>query len=166
MKKVVFLLFLVASTAVMAQTGYVRSQGLLLAMPETATANKSLSELGARLEGEVAKAEKNAATKMRSLQYKAQDPELADAVRQDISSQAATLEQELNKVKQNAQRELQQKEAELMEPITTKLTKAIEKIAKARGYKIIVDISAVSYADQELDITLDVSKELGIAPKE
>lgn len=166
MKKVVFLLFLVASTAVMAQTGYVRSQGLLMAMPETATANKSLNELGAKLEAEVTKAEQNAATKMRSLEYKAQDPELSQAVRQDLASQAATLNQELNKVKQNAQMELQKKEAELMEPITTKLTQAIEKIAKARGYKMVVDISAVSYAEKELDITLDVSKELGIAPKE
>ena len=166
MKKVFLLLFLVASTAVMAQTGYVRSQGLLYAMPESATANKTLSEMGAKLEAEVKKAEMNAETKFKELQYKASDPNLSEALKQDLASQAQTLQQELTRVKQNAQQKLQAEEAKLMEPITKKLTEAIEKIAKQKGFKIIVDISTVSYADDGLDITLDVSKELGIAPAE
>jgi len=166
MKKLFLLMFLVASTAVMAQTGYVRSQGLLFAMPESAAANKTLSELGAKLEAEVKKAEMNAETKFKSLQYKASDPDLSEAIKQDLASQAQTLQQELNRVKQNAQQKLQEEESKLMEPISSKLTAAIEKVAKAKGFKIIVDISAVSYAEEGLDITLDVSKELGIAPKE
>lgn len=166
MKKVLLLMFLVASTAVMAQTGYVRSQALLYAMPESAAANKALSELSARLEAEVAKAENNAQTKFQTLKYKASDPELSDAIRKDLETQAATLQNELNRVKQNAQQQLQAEEAKLMEPISEKLTAAIEKIAKEKGFTLIVDISTVSYAAEGLDITLDVSKDLGIAPKE
>jgi outer membrane protein len=166
MKKVLLLLFLVASTSLMAQTGYVRSQALLYAMPESATANKTLGELSARLEAEIAKAENNAQVKFKSLQYKASDPELGEAIRADLESQAATLQNELARVKQNAQQQLQAEEAKLMEPISAKLTAAIEKVAKAKGFNLIVDISTVSYAAEGLDITLEVSKDLGIAPKE
>jgi outer membrane protein len=166
MKKVLLLMFLTAGTALMAQTGYVRSQALLYAMPESTAANKTLSELGGRLEAEVAKAEGNAQVKFKTLQYKASDPEVSDLIRKDLEAQAATLQAELTRVKQNAQQQLQAEEAKLMEPISEKLTAAIEKIAKSRGFKIIVDISTVSYAEEGLDITLDVSKELGIAPKE
>ena len=159
-------MFLVASTAVMAQTGYVRSQALLYAMPETSAANKTLSELGATLQADVKKAEMNAEAKFKSLQYKASDPELSEAIKQDLASQYNTLQQELARVKQNAQSKLQEEEAKLMEPISEKLTAAIKKIAEAKGFKIVVDIQAISYAADGLDITLDVSKELGIAPKD
>jgi outer membrane protein len=166
MKKVLLLMFLTASTALMAQTGYVRSQALLYAMPESSVANKALGELSARLEADVTKAEGNAQVKFKALQYKASDPEVSDAIRQDLETQANTLQKELSRVKQNAQQQIQEEEAKLMEPISAKLTAAIEKIAKAKGFKIIVDIATVSYAAEGLDITLDVSKELGIAPKE
>lgn len=159
-------MFLTASTALMAQTGYVRSQALLYAMPESSVANKALGELSARLEADVTKAEGNAQVKFKALQYKASDPEVSDAIRQDLETQANTLQKELSRVKQNAQQQIQEEEAKLMEPISAKLTAAIEKIAKAKGFKIIVDIATVSYAAEGLDITLDVSKELGIAPKE
>ena len=68
--------------------------------------------------------------------------------------------QEFNQV---AQQELQKKEQELMEPIIKKANEAINEIAKAGGYSVIMETSAMVYFDeaQVKDITPEVKAKLG-----
>ena len=63
-----------------------------------------------------------------------------------------------------AQTEFQKKNDELTKPINEKAKKAIEKVAKAKGYKMVVDTSTgtVLYNDPMDDIFNAVKAELGI----
>ncbi|MGB3590385.1 MAG: OmpH family outer membrane protein [Nonlabens sp.] len=167
MKKLLLLLLLVVATGgAFAQTGYVRSQALLMAMPESAAANKKLSEMKSSLERKIQKADQNAQEKLKSMQYKAQDPSMDDAMKMALENEFKTLTNELQSLKMDSERKFAEEEAKLMEPISKRLSDAIQKIAKQRGLKIVVDANSVVFAEDGLDISLDVSKELGIAPKE
>ncbi len=167
MKKLLLLLLLVVATGTaVAQTGYVRSQALLIAMPETAPAQKKMDETRQRLERDMQGADAKAQEQYQRLQFKAKDPDLDEAKRIALQEEFRTLQSELANLEANSKRELYELEQKLMGPITKKLSDAIEKVAKKRGFKIVVDMASVVYAEEGQDISLDVSKELGIAVEE
>jgi outer membrane protein len=64
--------------------------------------------------------------------------------------------------KKLADLKLGDKQNKLLTPLSKKLNEAIKKVALAKGYKIIVDITAVSYATEETNISKAVALELGI----
>lgn len=163
MRNVALLLcFMVTATIATAQTGYVNSQALLQAMPETQASNKELMELRIDLASQISDAESNAQKRVKSIEYKVSDPELSELERQDLQTQYTELQQELAKIKQGSERTYAQKEQELMNPVSKKISDAIAKIAKSKGLSIVVDISSVAYALPGLNITLEVAKELGL----
>jgi outer membrane protein len=167
MKKLLFVLFLVVTTTTaVAQIGYVRYQTLLLTMPESASANKELSELRGKLQKTMQKAEVNAEEKIRAIQYKAQDPTLDDAKKKALQEEYVSLQTELASLEQKSKREMADLENKLLSPIAKKLNDAINKIAKQKGLKMVVDAATVVYAEDGLDISFEVSKELGIAIEE
>lgn len=168
MKKLLLVLFLAAGTA-MAQTGYVASEALLQSMPEFQTAQQEISKLSASLKADDQKAENNVKEKMALLQAKVQElgktatDEAAYNEELEIyKSQAAALENELRNSKKLADLKLGDKQNKLLAPLTVKLNEAIKKVAIAKGYKIILDINAVSYATEETNISKAVALELGI----
>ena len=60
---------------------------------------------------------------------------------------------------------MQQKEAELFQPIMDKAQAAIEKVSKSNGFTYVFDISAggvVYFSEKSIDILPLVKKELGI----
>ena len=61
--------------------------------------------------------------------------------------------------------QLQQKEAELFQPVMEKAQAAIEKVAKANGFTYVFDLGAgglLYFSEQSVDILPLVKKELGI----
>lgn len=173
MKKLLLVLFLAAGTA-MAQTGYVASEALLQSMPEFKTAQQEISKLAASLKADDEKAEANVKEKMAELQAKVQ--ELSQTATDEAAfneeleiykSQASALESELRNSKKLAELKLGEKQNKLLAPLSQKLNEAIEKVALAKGFKIIVDLTAVAYATEETNISKAVALELGIQiPKE
>ncbi len=67
-------------------------------------------------------------------------------------------DEEKAKAMQQAQRELQKKEQELMAGIEKKIDDAVKQVAEAKGLSVVIDKSAVVYGGQ--DITDDVIKKL------
>ncbi|WP_124979981.1 OmpH family outer membrane protein [Nonlabens xiamenensis] len=161
MKKVFLLLFLVAGTA-MAQTGYVQYEALLQSMPEYNTAQSQINKFTETLVADLKKAEKNAGAKMNDLKYKAQAPDVTEAQMQEFGKQAQTLQQEIEREKQLADLKLAAERNKLLDPLTAKLNAAIKKVADAKGFKLIVDVSTVAYSTEGTDISEAVAKELGI----
>ncbi len=168
MKKLLLVLFLAAGTA-MGQTAYVASEALLQSMPEYQTAQKEIQKLAASLQADDKKAETNAREKMAIIQKRvkelsetAADQAAFDKDIKPLEEQAKAIETELVNSKQNAEKKLIEMQQKLMGPITMKLNQAIEKVSLAKGFKIVVDITAVAYATENLNISKDVAMELGI----
>lgn len=64
--------------------------------------------------------------------------------------------------KQSADADIQDKQAELLEPFQTKLSDAIKKIAKAENYNYVFDISSLLFYAPTDDLTDKVKAELKI----
>lgn len=153
---------MVASTVAMAQTGYVNSQDVISSMPEVEKADETLKTLAAKLQADVAKRQQNAEAKMQELAYEMNAPKATEERKNEIRGLAAEIEKEVTNANKVAELELGAKRNELLEPVYKKVNDAIAVVAKKRGMKVIVDISAVLFAEDDLNITDDVRKELGI----
>ena len=94
-----------------------------------------------------------------------------DTIRQMKESELQDLSQRLGNFEQIAQQDLQQKEAELINPVSEKAFAAINEVAKAGGYLAVFNTAGdqptsagLVYFDTEAltDITAEVKKHLGI----
>ncbi|MCS7036470.1 MAG: OmpH family outer membrane protein [Saprospiraceae bacterium] len=71
---------------------------------------------------------------------------------------------EIQNFEEEAQRLIEAKRAELLEPIVKRVNEAIQAVAKREGYAMIFDIGsgALLFAIETIDITALVRKELGL----
>jgi outer membrane protein len=60
----------------------------------------------------------------------------------------------------NAQKELQQKESEIVKPIMEKVKASIVKVGKAKGFQYVLNSEGLFLADGP-NLTADVKKDLG-----
>ncbi|MGJ8685341.1 MAG: OmpH family outer membrane protein [Nonlabens sp.] len=162
MKKIFLLVALVASTFTFAQTGYVDAEFLLSKMPEVSAAETQLKNFANNLQVEITKAENNANARFQDLVKESQKPGITDARKQELEKQAQQLEGTLNTEKQGAELKLSMRRNELMEPIYAKLNAAISKVAKAKGFKIIVSVGSVLFAEDSVNITDAVKADMGL----
>lgn len=162
MKKLILLVAFVASSFSFAQTGYVDAEFLLSKMPEVSAADTQLKNFTANLQADITKAENNANARFQDLQTQAQAPGVTDAQKQELVKQAQQLEGSLNTEKQGAELKLKVKQSELMQPIYDKLNASIAKVAKEKGFKLIVSVSSVLFADDSVNITEAVKLDLGL----
>jgi outer membrane protein len=68
----------------------------------------------------------------------------------------------ISEYQENAQKELQTKEGDLMKPLIEKIKASIQKVGKAKGFKYVLNSAdgTLLLADGT-DITADVKKDLG-----
>ncbi|MCK4700395.1 MAG: OmpH family outer membrane protein [Bacteroidales bacterium] len=166
LKLLVITLFLFSGTAVNAQNfkfGHVNSQELLSLMPERDSAQAKIQQYAKDLEGEL---------EIMNVEY---NNKLNDYIeKQDVLTPLVkkTKEQELNEFQNriqdfsaNAQQELQQQEAQLIQPIIQKAEKAINDVGKENGYIYIFDLSRgtiIYFSEQSEDVLPLVLKKLGL----
>lgn len=166
LKLLVITLFLFSGTAVNAQNfkfGHINSQELLSLMPERDSAQATIQQYAKDLEGEL---------EIMNVEY---NNKLNDYIeKQDVLTPLVkkTKEQELNEFQNriqdfsvNAQQELQQQEAQLIQPIIQKAEKAIKDVGKENGYIYIFDLSRgtiIYFSEQSEDILPLVLKKLGL----
>jgi len=60
----------------------------------------------------------------------------------------------------NAQKELQQKESDIVKPIMDKVKASIQKVGKAKGFQYVLNSEGLLLADGP-NLTADVKKDLG-----
>jgi Skp family chaperone for outer membrane proteins len=70
-----------------------------------------------------------------------------------------TLDQELSKLRQDANQKIAQKERDLLVPLNEKIIKAIEIVAKAKGYSHITDRKNFYFVSPSFDVTTTVTEE-------
>lgn len=146
--------------------GHVNLGNLVAEMNETKAADAELEALQKQI---VARGEKMATdfqAKVQKFYEAANSGTMAPAEQQ---KQQAALEQEqqsLAAYEQTSLQQVNQKRAELLNPIVEKAKAAIARVAKANGFVAVFDTSAVYngilFAAESEDITALVKKDLGI----
>lgn len=145
--------------------GYTRVDFILSKMPEVAAVQKQLENLAQRHQAEYQQ-------KLQDFDRQLQDYQRRQALmspdaRQRREQELAGLQTQLQQFAMEKSRELEQKEAELMQPILNRIQKAIEEVAKERRLALVFSTGIgpnpiLLYADERHDITDAVLRRLGI----
>lgn len=173
MKKIVLLFafaLIVAFSQAQTSTkiGFADVEYIFSQMPEAKQIEAELQTLQTQLkkqyDGKVAEFQK------KLQEYQAFGTTVPDAVRQNTERELQQLQQNIQKLEQDSQENLQRKQVQLMEPVYTKVGKAIEEVAKEQSFNMVVNnqisgLDVVLYADDKSDISDLVLKKMGITPQ-
>ena len=143
--------------------GHVNSQEIIKLMPELASVEKTIDELGAQWESELLKMREELNVKYKDYQEKQKD--MADGIKQVRQSEIQEMEQRIATFQQTAYTDLQKKQQELVNPVIEKVRKAITDVATENKFTYIFDMSSqvILYtAPNSNDITALVKKKLGL----
>ena len=130
------------------------------AIQATAAGKKAKTEL----EGDFNKKKKDLEKKEADLKKMGEDLEKKKSVMSEeaLGKKQAEFQEEMMKYRDvvgKSQVEIQKKERDLTAPILEKMKKTIEKVAKEKGYTVVLENSAmVLYAAADSDMTADVIK--------
>jgi len=144
------------------EVAHINVSELIPLMPESKTAKTELEKLQEKYKKEMETMQNDFQTKLKK--YQAEAPTAGDAVNETRGKEMQDMEQRIQLFVQNAQQEMGKKELALSEPILTKAQQAIHKVARAKGYKYVMDSTiggGVIMADGP-DLMADVKKELKI----
>jgi outer membrane protein len=97
-------------------------------------------------------------------EYLANEAQYIDAIKQVKQKELVDLQTRIQDFQNDAQELLTKKELELMQPFIDKAKKAIDDVAKEKGYTYILDTStgSVLYWEGGDDIMMFVKEKLGI----
>lgn len=163
MKKLVLIFATLVSTTAFAQKlGHINSNELLQSMPERAKIEEEIKNYAQELESQMGTMTKEYQAKVQS--YQSKEATMTDAIRQDKIQEITNLEERINKFQQSAQKDLQAKEENLLQPVIDKARKAIEDVAKENGYTYIFDsgVGVLLYQKDSDNIMPMVKKKLGL----
>ncbi len=149
------------------KVGYADVEYIFSQMPEAKQMDAELQTLQTQLK-------KQYDSKVAEYQKKVQEYQqfgatVPDAVKQNSEREIQQLGQNIQKLEQDSQTDLQRKQAQLLEPIQLKVGKAIEDMAKENGFSFILisqigGVDVILYGDEKLDVSDMVLKKMGITP--
>ena len=144
------------------KTASIRLDSLLSVMPEMMAAKKASADYSKQLESTLADMQKELNDK--NVVYQNNEKTYTDLIKQTKQKELQDINKRIQDFQTQAQADFQKKNVELMKPINEKAKKAIAKVAKAKGYKIVLDttLGGVLYYEPTDDIFLLVKAELGI----
>ena len=156
-------LFMGASQTISAQAkvAHINVQELMSNMPDMKAANTQLEKIGKTYDGEYRTMVTEYQAKLKK--YDEEAATVGDAVNQTRQKEVQDMGERIQQYQQNAQKELQQKQEDILKPILEKSRLAIQKVAKGKGFQYVLDSSTgsgVLLADGP-DLLADVKKELG-----
>ena len=157
-------LFLGLSNVANAQSkvAHIASQELVNQMPEYKAANNELEKLQKTYDAEI----KNMLTELQSTVKRFQAEE-STKTQEENGKRALELqatEKTIAEYRQNALKDLQQKEIELLKPVIEKARVTVQKVARAKGFQYVLDSTTgtgIIMADG-YNLMSDVKADLGI----
>ena len=162
-------LMMCATVASAQKFGRVDLAAIVPNMPEFKEAQTNLEAYGLDLQNQLEQIQVEFNQKY--AEYEKNRATSTDTIRQMKESELQQLQQRFQEFQQIAQQDIQQKEAELMEPIYNKANEAVKAVAEAGGYMAIFSTAGdmatsagLAYFDPAAltDITAEVKKGLGI----
>lgn len=169
MKKRIIILSIIAlffGVNTFAQTkiklGHIDSMELLKQMPGRDSAQKILENYSKTLEKQITAMQTELENKYND--YVANQATMSQLIQQTKMKELQDLQSRIEAFQTSAQKDLQEKEKELIQPIIDKAKKAIEETAKENGYTYIFDssVGVLLYYENSDDIMALVKKKLGI----
>ncbi|MEE1099077.1 MAG: OmpH family outer membrane protein [Alistipes sp.] len=168
MKKVLKLTLLMAmvlcTSSIFAQKfGRINVNEIITVMPETREAQTNFEAYRQDLANTIETMQVELNTKYQAFQK--DEATLTESMKQLKWKEIQDLSARIEEFQQSAQQEMQQKYAELMNPVHEKAMAAIKKVAQAGGYLVVFETASLVYMDeaQLTDIAPEVKAELGIA---
>ncbi len=172
MKKLLIVLIALVALSVPSSAqkfGHITSSEIIDNMPETKAARTTLETESKKLEDQLQAMGAEYQSKMQAYQENIQLADKAPekwspALRADKEQEIMQLQERIQRFQENAQQSMQQKQAELLKPITDKIDAAIKKVAAAGGYVYVMEKANVLYINESIsvDLTPEVKKELGL----
>ncbi|UOK42801.1 MULTISPECIES: OmpH family outer membrane protein [Flavobacterium] len=156
-------LFIGANQTISAQAkvAHIDVQELMTNMPEMKTAQAQVKKISETYDNEYKTMVTEYQNKMKK--YESEASTVTEAVNETRAKEMQDMGQRIQQYRDTAQKELQQKEMDLVKPIMDKAKAAIQKVAKVKGFQYVLDAtpgSGVIVAEGPSLLT-DVKKELG-----
>lgn len=154
------LLFIGTNQVVNAQTktAHVNVSEIVSKMPAMLDAQKQLEKLSATYDAEYKTMADEFQTKLKK--YEAEAATVGDKINEDRSKEIQEMQKRIVDYRDNAQKEIQQKEQDITKPIYEKIRASIQKVGKAKGFQYVLNAEGLLLADGP-EITNDVKKDLG-----
>lgn len=155
------IIFIGATSFATAQSkiAHINKQELIKAMPAYTQAQTEIENLGKTYETEIQNSVKELDKKLK--QYTAEEPTQTEEENMKRMQEVEGIKQSLGEYQQQAQKQLQEKEFNLLQPIVEKADTAIKAVASAQGFQYVVD-SAMLIVAEGKDLMADVKKQLGM----
>ena len=141
-----------------AKTAHVDVNEIISKMPAMLETQKQLEKLSATYDAEYKTMAEEYQAKIKK--YDQEASTVTDAVNQTRQQEVQDLVKRITDYRDNAQKELQKKESDLVKPLMDKIRASITKVGKAKGYQYVLNASDLLLADGP-DLTADVKKDLG-----
>ena len=153
-------LFLGTSQTISAQakTAHVDVNEIISKMPAMLDAQKQLEKLSATYDAEYKTMAEEYQNKIKK--YDQEASTVGDAVNATRQTEVQDLVKRITDYRDNAQKELQKKETDLVKPLMDKIKASITKVGKAKGYQYVLNVADLLLADGP-DLTADIKKDLG-----
>jgi len=156
-------LFIGGTSLMQAQSkiAHINTQELIAAMPDMKVAQAEMDKLGKTYEADIKAMVTEYQNKMKM--YESEATSKTDEENQKRLVEVQTMQQNIQQYQTEAQQQMQNKEIDLLKPITEKAKAAILKVARAQEFQYVLDSTqggGVIMSDGE-NLLDDVKKELG-----
>ncbi|MFL9830416.1 OmpH family outer membrane protein [Flavobacterium sp. ARAG 55.4] len=141
-----------------AKTAHVDVSEIMTKMPAMLDAQNQLEKLSTTYDADYKKMIEEYQAKLKK--YEAETTTVTDAVNTERAKEVQDMQKRITDFRDNAQKELQQKESDIVKPLMEKVRASIQKVGKAKGYQYVLDGASLLLADGP-NITADVKKDLG-----
>jgi len=138
---------------------HINKQELVKAMPEYKTAQAEIEKLGKTYETTIQTSIQELETKLK--QYDAEAAAQTNEENTKRMQEVEGMKQSLGQYQQQAQKDLQEKEFNLLKPIVEKADNAIKAVAKEQGFQYVLDSAMLIMAEGK-DLMTDVKAYLKI----
>lgn len=149
----------VGFTQAQSKVAHINTQELIAAMPAAKTAQAEIEALGKTYQTDIQASITEYQNTVK--QYEAEASTKTDEENQKRGLELQEKQQRIQQFRADAQKDLANKEAELFKPIQEAAMKAINDVAKAKGYDYVIDRATLIVANGT-DILADVKSQLGI----
>ena len=139
------------------KTAHIDVNELLAKMPEMTSAKAQLEKLSKTFDADYSTMVTEYQTKMKK--YEGEASTQTEAVNETRAKEMQDMGQRIQQFRDTAQKQLQDKEMEIVKPIMDKAKAAIIKVGKAKGFQYVVDSASLILADGP-NLMEDVKKEL------
>ena len=165
LKKIALILMLILPMSVFAQKfGHIRSQEILIVMPEYTKAQADIEVMRKQYEDDMKRVEDEFQKKFTAFQQ--EQANLPKNILERRQKELQELSERGMQMQQDAQQELQQSWMQMLEPIAKKIDDAIKTVGQEGGYVFIFDLNAtqIPFVNEAYatDVTGAVKAKLGI----